>query len=122
MAGGVRVIGAERLVSTLHGAADDLDDLAAAGQRAVQVIVPRARSAAPHRTGRLAAGITGEAQGREVVLGAGAVYAGVQEWGWPARHIPAQPYLVPAVEDTEAAWVDTYAAEVQTILDRVEGA
>ena len=48
-------------------------------------------------------------------------YAGPIHWGWPARNIKAQPFVVEAAQATEAEWVAMYEAEVDRILERVEG-
>ena len=54
--------------------------------------------------------------------GAKVPYAGVQEWGWGRRHIPAQPYLVPAAHETESQWVALYQKAVAALLGKVKGA
>jgi hypothetical protein len=117
----VTLEGVDRLRATLGRAADDLGDLSAAAEDAGRIIVPQARSRAPVLTGRLAAAIAAEAQPDGLVLGAGVPYAGVQEYGWPTRHIPAQPYIAPAVDATQAAWIEAYRVDVQAVVDRVEG-
>jgi hypothetical protein len=48
-------------------------------------------------------------------------YAGVQEWGWPGRNIPAQPFIVPAAHETEPRWYEAYLSEVERILGRIRG-
>ena len=122
----VRVEGARRLRSTLKAAGDDLSDLKAAHARAAAIVTARAGSAAPvGPTGRLAASVRGSGtkQGAFVRAGSAAVpYAGVQEWGWSARHVPAQPFVVPSAMETEPIWHEAYTAEVEAILDRVKGA
>ena len=58
-----------------------------------------------------------------VRAGGGSVpYAGVQEFGWPARGIPAQPYLTAALVEIEPQILDLYHAELESILARVKGA
>ena len=52
----------------------------------------------------------------------GLPYAGPIHWGWPARGICAQPFMTDAAADTEPSWTRTYRAEVDRILDRIEGA
>lgn len=122
----VRVEGGRRLRQTLKAAGDDLSDLKAAHGHAAEIVVPRARAGAPTgETGRLAASVRGSGtkQGAFIRAGSAALrYAGVQEWGWPARHIPAQPYVVPAARATEPTWYGAYQTEVEAILDRVKGA
>ena len=47
--------------------------------------------------------------------------AGVQEFGWPARNIPAQPYATVALENTQPAWAAAYLAELDAIIGRIHG-
>jgi phage gpG-like protein len=121
----VKVEGARRLRATLKQAGDDLEDLKAAHARAAAIVVARGRPGAPvGETGRLAASVRGSGTKAGAIVRAGSAalpYAGVQEWGWPARHIAAQPFLVPAALETEPTWYPAYQAEVQAILDRVKG-
>lgn len=121
----VRLEGAAELRRTLRAAGDDLGDLKAAHQAAAEVVAPAAASAAPFRSGRLAASVRGSGTKTAAQVRAGSArvpYAGVQEYGWPARGIVAQPYLVPSAEATEPIWYDAYVAEVDTILGRIKGA
>lgn len=117
----VTVEGGANLQRTMAAAARQLDDLTPAHQRAANVVAEAAQTRAPRRSGRLASRIraTGNREGATVSVGV--VYAGVQEYGWPARHIRAQPYLIPAGQDTTATWRGEYQTEVQDILDTVRG-
>jgi len=51
-----------------------------------------------------------------------APYAGVIEYGWPGHRIHPQPYLRPAIEDTEAQTVRTYEAELDGVVASIKGA
>lgn len=120
-----QVKGGRELRRSLKAAEGNLDDLKAAHARAAAIVAGRGRTVAPvGETGRLAATVRGSGTNTAANVRAGSAgvpYAGVQEWGWPARHIPAQPYLVPAAQETEPEWLPAYQEEVQTILDRVKG-
>lgn len=117
----VTLEGGANLARTLRGAAAALSDLSTSHRAAAGVVASAARARAPRRSGRLASTIrgTGDQDGAAVVVGS--VYAGVQEYGWPARRIPAQPYLNPAAEESTPTWAGEYQTGVQDILAHVKG-
>jgi len=120
-----QVEGGPELRRTLRRAGDDLTDLKEAHARAAQIVTPAAQAGAPHRTGRLAATVRGAGQKTAALIRAGYAsvpYAGVIEWGWPARSIVAQAFIGTAARATETTWREAYLAQVQDILDRVKGA
>lgn len=120
----VRVAGLPALRRDLQRIAGDLDDLERANAAALRVVVPAANARAPRRTGRLAGSIRGnKSPGRATVSagGPGVTYAGVVHYGWPARNLAEQPFLVDAAHDTESTWVPLYVADVEHALDRVAG-
>lgn len=121
----VRVEGLRDLIRTLKAAEQDLDDLKAANRTAAQVVADVARARAPRRTGRLAGtGRPGNAARKATVtFGRASVpYANPIHWGWPRRHIQAQPFLLDAARATRFVWMDAYLADLQKILDSVKGA
>lgn len=121
----VHVEGLRDLVRTLKAAEQDLDDLKAANRAAAQVVADAARARAPRRSGRLAGtGRPGNAARRATVtFGRASVpYANPIHWGWPRRHIKAQPFLVEAARATRFQWMDAYLENLQKILDSVKGA
>lgn len=121
----VRVDGLRRLQRELRAAGDDLSDLKAANAKAAGIVASDAGRRAPRgATGRLAgSGRPGRTAGRAVVkFGSAAVpYAGPIHWGWPARGIDAQPFVLEAAEATRPEWLDAYADELQELADRVGG-
>lgn len=126
-AGGVsvRIDGAREARASLRAAGADLDDLKAAHQEIAGIIQPVASGLAPRgRTGRLAGSGRQYASKRDarVAYGGSSIrYAKPIHWGWPARHITAQPWLTTAVEQTKPRWTDAYRKAVQRILDRIKG-
>jgi hypothetical protein len=121
----VRVEGARELRRTLKRAGDDLADLKAANAKAGQTVAQWAAVKAPRRTGALGASVrAGKAVGRaQIMAGNAAVpYAGVIHWGWPARRITAQPFIVEAAQATQPAWEAAYLDDMQRVVDRVKGA
>jgi len=121
---GIRVEGAARLRRTMRQAGEDLGDLKAAHTAAGAIAGGRARETAPHRTGRLARNVRWSGSKTSATIRAGGVsvpYAGPIHWGWPRRHIGAQPFITQAAQATEPQWAAVYQQAVETILGRVKG-
>jgi phage gpG-like protein len=122
MEAGIKVEGGRQLRKALADLDPKLDDLKDAHQRVSKIVEQHAKGNAPRRTGKLANSIRGNrAKTRATVKAGGARvrYAGVIEWGWPKRHIPAQHYLVNAAHDTEPTWQRIYLEDVNDLLDKV---
>jgi plasmid stabilization system protein ParE len=122
---GIRVVGGRRLRSTLRSAEGDLEDLKAANAAAAAIVAAYATATAPRRTGRLAGTIRGNrAAGRARVSAgyASVPYAGPIHWGWPARNIPAQPWISRAAQTTEPRWLPAYQRDIERVLTHVKGA
>jgi hypothetical protein len=49
-------------------------------------------------------------------------YAGPIHWGWPSRHIKAQPWLYDAAVASQEQWTGVYLAALEKIIDDIEGA
>lgn len=121
----VEVPGLSRLRRDLRAAGDDLADLKDASAQASQLVATEAGRRAPRRTGRLAgSGRGSRAAGRATVTfgGTRVPYAGVIHYGWAARGIAAQPFVIDAATDTQPQWLAFYAAGVEQALDRLDGA
>lgn len=98
---GVRVDGLRQVQRSLERLGVEAADMRDAMQRIGALVAGTARTLVPRRRGRLAATIRpGRAKGKATVrAGSAAVpYAGPIHWGWPARNIAAQPFLVDALE------------------------
>jgi len=122
----VKVDGAAQLRRTLRRAGHDLGDLGDLHAQVGGIVVGEADAWAPRGpTGALAGSIRAwKAKTSAIVRAGGAKvpYAGVQEWGWPARNIRAHPYLTTAAKATEPTWTEVYTAGVDRILATVKGA
>lgn len=95
-----RVTGIPALARALDNVADEAENSAALGPIA-QAIARDIAANAPRRSGRLAGSARGEVTGRRAVasIGRGAIaYAGVQNYGWPARGISGRHFLERAEE------------------------
>lgn len=118
------VEGARRLRATLRAAGDNLDGLKAANQAVADVVTQRTRSKVPVRSGRLRGTVRGSGTKTAAVVRAGyksLPYGGPIHWGWPARKIKAQPFMVDAAHETENRWRRLYEDAVNAELSRVKG-
>jgi hypothetical protein len=89
------------------------------------VVVVAAAPHAPHRTGALAGSTRGAGTQTAAVVRAGFAsvpYAGPTHWGWPSRHIKAQPWLFDAAVSSQEQWTGKYLTALQHIIDTIEGA
>lgn len=121
---GIRVEGAARLRRTAQAAGEDLQDLRAAHTAAGAIAGGRARDDGPKKSGRLTRNVRWSGTKTGAVIRAGGVsvpYAGPIHWGWPRRHIGAQPFIVNAAEATEPQWSAVYQQAVERILGRIKG-
>jgi hypothetical protein len=121
----VTVEGLARLASTMRRAGLDLADLKSANASASSIVASWASLKAPRRTGRLGTSVrpTKRANGARVLGGGAAVpYAGVIHWGWPARHIGAQPFISEAAQSTEPVWQAAYERDIARVVATIQGA
>lgn len=126
MSSGVRVEvdGLRRLQRELRAAGAGMDDLKDANARAGAIVADESSRRAPRRSGTLAgSGRASRAAGRATVVFGGATVpsAGPIHYGWPARGIEAQPFVLAAAEATQPEWLDAYSDELQAIADQVAG-
>jgi hypothetical protein len=118
------VKGGARLRATLKNVEEGLEDLKAVHAEVADIVVDRAQTTVPRLTGQLAGTIRGSGTRTMAVVRAGYAkvpYAGVQEFGWPRRNIPPNPYLRPAAKETEPTWLRTYNDEIEELLSKVKG-
>lgn len=124
----IQVKGATELQRTLRQAGADLDELKPVNEKAVNIVLARARQIAPVRSGALRdtlrigvtkrAGVVRAGNNRKT----GVPYAGPIHWGWPKRGIDANPFMTDAAHDTEPQWSQLYERHVERMLDKVKGA
>lgn len=121
----VHVDGARKLRATLKAAGDDLTDLKAAHREAAQIAAHASAALAPvGPTGRLQRTIRASGTKTAGVIRAGTArvpYVPVIHWGWPRRHIKAQPFLSDGARDSEGRWLPVYINHLETIVNRIEG-
>lgn len=124
MADQTKVEGARELEATARAAAADLADMSRAHAQASDYVVQVARGMAPVRSGRLANSVRAAhaPTGATITAGGpGVPYAGPIHWGWPARNISAQPFLVDALAQAETSVVGIYGDSVERTVATIHG-
>ncbi|MCP2281064.1 HK97 gp10 family phage protein [Nocardia amikacinitolerans] len=119
-----RVYGTRRLQATLKRAGVGMDDLRDMHRAAAELAAARARVIGPRRTGRLVGTVrvSGTKNAGVVRMGNSATpYAEPIHWGWPARNIPANPFVSRAAQETEAEWTALYEQRRDELLAQVRG-
>ena len=120
----VEVKGAKELRKQLKAAGDDLGDLKATHKKVAQTVQLDALQLAPVVTGGLVGSIRAAGTQTAAVVRAGKKripYAGPVHWGWPARNITAQPFMVDAATDTYEDWREEYEKLVYKAIDKIAG-
>ena len=110
-----------RSLKAYEGAAQDLKEAnSAIGSK----VSTAAKATAPFQTGALAGSIRGNRALKKVQIKAGGArvpYAGVIEYGWPARNIEAQPFLRRAAWNNREYVKEQYSANLQAIARKYIG-
>lgn len=113
--------GIEETVASLEAVADNIPKPSGGWGAVESIVLLKARGNAPRRTGALAASGRGSGNTSRAAVefgGASVPYANPIHWGWPARHIRAQPFLSEAIRQTEAIWERVYTDSMQRMVDR----
>ena len=101
-----------------------MDELRDVNARAARVALPAVRSLVPSRTGTLAGSLRTGATKRAGVIRAGrksVPYAGVINYGWPARHITGRLYANTGVAQSEPQWTRLYKDFIKKTMSQVKG-
>jgi hypothetical protein len=119
------VVGQKRFVQTMRKAGADMDDLKEVNREAAQIALPRRPQPRPTRQdGRLAGSLRVGATKRAGVIRAGrkaVPYAGVINYGWPARRIKPRLFVNNGVASTEGQWQKVYKDFIDKTLKQVKG-
>ena len=86
-------------------------------------LAQKASALAPRLTGALASSVVGNpsAEKAQIMAGSAAVpYAGVIEYGWPAKNREARPYLNPAVNDNIGYIVEKYNDSIKKAIQKYD--
>ena len=120
---GVSVSGGRQLRRALKQAGDDLADLKDAHAAAAAIVAARARANAPRKSGRLAGSVRSSGLASRAAIRAGRKpipYAGVQNFGWPARNIAPNPFMTTAIDQTREQWLPAYKSALDDLVQRIE--
>lgn len=119
--GGVRVTGLNAVVRALLEIGLDVDDLKDAFSSISREGARIAAGFVHSRTGKLAGTLRGNRAKNKAVIVAGrgrVKYAGVQNYGWPRRHIRAQQFMQRADEVLQPIAVEKLEREINDAIRR----
>lgn len=120
------VVGQKRFVQTMRKAGADMKELKDVNRQAADIALPAVRQLAPRgESGRLAGSIRVGATQKAGVIRAGrksVPYAGVINYGWPARRIKPRLFVNNGVASTEGAWQRLYKQFIDRTMSQVKGA
>ena len=122
----VEIQGAAKLRRALKRAGVDMKELSAVNRRAAASVAAAAKPrtpVGPGKNGHLSATVRPGATQRAGIVRVGGKakpYAGVVHYGWPARNIKANPWLIETAHDTENEWVELYMSELNRIIGRID--
>lgn len=120
------VVGQKRFVQTMRKAGADMQELKDVNRQAADIALPAVRQLAPRsKTGRLVSSVRAGATQKAGVIRAGrksVPYAGVINYGWPARRIKPRLFVNNGVASTEGAWRRVYKQFIDKTMSKVKGA
>lgn len=118
-------VGAKEFSRTLRQAGADMEDLKNVNRQAANIVLPAARSIAPHgSSGKLVGSMRVGASKKAGFIRAGGTrvkYAGVINYGWPKRGIKPHLFMNRAIASTENAWLQLYDDFVEETMKQVKG-
>jgi hypothetical protein len=120
----VAVKGLREVVRSFDQYAGAVDDLKEANAKIGSVVAQTAKATAPYDTGALQGSIRFNRAKQKIQLKAGGArvpYAGVIEYGWPARNISPQPFLRRAAWDKRDFVKEQYSANLRELSRRYIG-
>ena len=114
------VVGQKRFVSTMRRAGADMKELKEVNRQAAGIALPAVQARTPRgKTGKLARTVRAGATQKAGVIRAGrkaVPYAGVINYGWPARHIRGRQFVNEGVAASESAWQQPLSMRYACIL------
>lgn len=118
-----KVEGLARAIRAAEQAGADAENMRDLMHSIGEIVAARGRALAPARTGRLRAAIRAGRGKTKAVVRAGyeskrLPYAGVVHYGWPARRLAPNPFMVRAVEQTRSQVIDRLETGLGDILTR----
>jgi len=101
-------------------AGEDLGELTTVHREVGTVVLRRAESSAPRRTGALADSLRSQPTRTKARVGTRLPYGAPIHWGVPSRNISPRPWLSEAAVETEATWADLYRRRVEELITDME--
>jgi phage gpG-like protein len=120
VADAVEIDGLTRLRMTLASAAGDVAEPKAALEASGRLLEARGRGLAPVATGALAGSLRASSAASEVSVSSALPYAAVTEYGG-GNNIPAQPFLRPALANSQPLIEAAFMADMEKALSKVKG-
>jgi hypothetical protein len=117
----VELVGGDTFARTLRDFGRELDSLTDAHAAAGAVVADAAAQRARRRTGALAGSFAATVADHGVQVGSPLPYAGVQEFGWPRRHITPSRALTSALDASTGRVDQIYTAAVTAAASHVRG-
>jgi phage gpG-like protein len=117
----VNIQGIREVQTLLEKLGNELENNSDLNKELSSTLAQKASAIAPRLTGALASSIVGNPSDRkaQILAGSAAVpYAGVQEYGWPAKNIQAQPYLTTAVNNNMSYIIAKYEDSIKDNIQK----
>lgn len=117
------VDGIKEVTDSLDKVEKNIRENLALNKELSSTIAQKASAMAPRLTGALASSVVGNpsADKAQIVAGSAAVpYAGVIEYGWPAKNKEAKPYLNKAVNDNLGYIIQKYEESIKDIVQKYD--
>jgi hypothetical protein len=121
MAEEITITGVKEVTDTLNKLGRDLESNIELNKELSTTLSQKASALAPRLTGALASSVQGNpsAEKAQILAGSAAVpYAGVIEYGWPAKNKEAKPYLRPAVNNNMGYIIEKYNESIQKAIKK----
>jgi hypothetical protein len=117
----VSIQGVKEVTDSLDKLGRDLKSNIELNKELSTTLSQKASAMAPRLTGALASSVQGNpsAEKAQILAGSAAVpYAGVIEYGWPAKNKEARPYLNPAVNNNMGYIIEKYNDSIQKAIQK----
>jgi hypothetical protein len=123
MAEAITVNGIKEVTDSLKRLSKDLESNIELNKELSTNLSQKASALAPRITGALASSVVGNpsAEKAQILAGSAAVpYAGVIEYGWPAKNKEARPYLTPAVNNNMGYIIEKYNDSIKKAIQKYD--
>jgi phage gpG-like protein len=119
----ISIQGVKEVTDSLNKMARNLESNIELNKELSTTLSQKASALAPRLTGALASSVVGNpsAEKAQIMAGSAAVpYAGVIEYGWPAKNREARPYLNPAVNNNMGYIIEKYNDSIQKAIQKYD--